>query len=566
MKIGKFSFFAIICCLLLGLVWTISAYAQPQPGSVTREVDRKVRQEVQKEMRPTAPTKPPIEEAEEKEEVPKGPKFFCKNIILTGTESFPSEDFEPIIEKYENREVHLGDLNTLAKEIERDYLKKGIISACYVPPQEVRSGVVTLTVVEAKMGELIIKDHKWYDKERLEYYWTIRPGEVLRYNEMARILYEMNKNADRTVKSTLAAGKKPGTTDVILEAETKFPVHVSATYDKEGAVASGRERKGIGLRHNNFLFADDILITGYNYGKEFWGLYGYHSIQLTPFGTWVMYGYSYSRSHPKKEYASSDLDSRSENSSGFVHQDLFMKGKYIGEVYAGMDAKDKTTRIVSGTVTRDRLRILRFGGNFILEGPGRVTYFHTELSQGINGFGARRKSSLSSRGAGNTFFAVEADMNHRLALPLGIQGVVKLAGQVAGERLTPQEEFSLGGLDSVRGYPNGDFLADNAFQSNFEMLFPIAFFLPDSWELPFDGGRIKDTVTGVTFFDYAYGEKRGMRPFEMKGMNLASIGTGLRMRFYDKFTMRLEWGFITGDKSLTESAESRFHISLDLRI
>ena len=64
MKIGKFPFFTIVFCLLLGLIWTTSAYAQPQPGSVTREVDRKVRREVQKELLPTAPEKPPIEEAD----------------------------------------------------------------------------------------------------------------------------------------------------------------------------------------------------------------------------------------------------------------------------------------------------------------------------------------------------------------------------------------------------------------------------------------------------------------------------------------------------------------------
>ncbi|MBD3425931.1 MAG: hypothetical protein GF409_01715 [Candidatus Omnitrophica bacterium] len=564
LKTSTNRFFLIFILVFLPLFFSKRiTHAQPDVGQATQEVDRKIRREVQKELQPPPPEKPDIEE-KEAEKVTKGPSFSVKKIILKGTKTFKPEQFSHLIEKYENREVNMGELNSLAKEVEREYLRKGVIAACYIPPQEVRDGVVTLQVVEARFGSLKIKEHKFFEEERLQYYWSTRPGEVLRYDKMARDLYEMNKNPDRVVKSTLYAGDKPGTTDVLLDAQTTFPVHPSFTYDREGVVSSGKDRLGWGLRHNNLLFVDDILITGYNFGEHFWGIYGYHSVPITPFGTSVMYGYSYSESSPKKDFAPLLLESRSSNSSFFVHQDLFTKGRYIGELYTGFEAKDKTSTIADGTLNRDRLRLLRFGGNFIIQRPGSVTYINPELTQGINGFGARGKTPFSSRDTSNTFFIAKGDLTHRVALDLGIQGVVRLSGQVAGEMLPPQEQYSLGGIDTIRGYPPGDYLADNAFRSNFELLLPGSF-LPIHIKLPFSDKLLRDAVTGIVFFDYGYGEKRGDRTTEEKNMNLASIGTGMRINLYDKFTLRLEWGFVTGDKPMTEYAKSRFHISLDLR-
>ncbi|MGD2279518.1 MAG: ShlB/FhaC/HecB family hemolysin secretion/activation protein, partial [Candidatus Omnitrophota bacterium] len=448
---------------------------------------------------------------------------------------------------------------------EKDYLKKGIITACFLPPQEIRDGVVTLQVVEAKMGDLHIKDHKYFDKENVEFYWTLKKGGILRYDKLSKILYLANKNTDRTVRSTLHAGKTPGATDVTLDVDTRFPVHPTGSIDNEGAISSGKWRYGVGIRDNNFLLVDDILIAGYTFGKHFLGIYGYHSVPITNIGTSIMYGYSYSQSSPKKQFGVFGLESESRTTSLFVHQDLFQKGSYKGEAYMGFEAKDKKTNIYQGAVNRDRLRILRFGGNMIHEYPGAMTYMNPELSQGINGFGARGRTPLSSREASNTFTKFNLSINHTRGLPFNIRGVWKFKWQWASEILTPQEEFSLGGINSVRGYPSGDFLADNAVQTNFEFLVP-AYFIPENIKIPYlDDRPLKDNVTGVVFFDYGWGQKRGKKLTEDDDASMAGIGVGIRLRAMKFGVIRFEWGFPVGDKPLTETAPGRFHISIDLK-
>ena len=561
-KVRNFLLFWV-SCVALGFAALPVVHAQSDFDRAVREVDRIFRKEVEKELR-TPPKKPDIEEEREKKKAPEALSFLAEKITLIGTESYSPEDFQIIIGKYEGKEVDLNDLNILCREIERDYLKKGIITACFVPPQEVRDGTVILQVVESKMGDLDIQDSKYLDEDILKFYWTIKPGQVLRYDKMSRCVYLMNKNPDRTVKATLYAGKKPGTTDVRLDAETRFPVHVTGSFDREGVVSTGKERWGAGVRHNNFLFVDDTLISGVSLGQDFYGVYGYHSVPITNMGTSIMYGVSYSEASPKKEFTDLGLKSVSQAASLFVHQDIFRKADYKGEVYFGFEAKDKTTWVYDGTTNRNRLRILTFGSNLIHEYPGTITYINPEFSQGINGFGARGKSPLSSREADNTFSIFNLNINHIRALPLNLRAAVKFKCQIASEILPSQEEFSLGGIDSVRGYPSGDYLADNAFQTNFELQIP-AFFIPEDIRIPYDDRPLKDNVTGVAFFDYGYGQKRGDRSTEQKDDSLAGLGVGVRLRVFKLGVIRLEWGFPVGDKPLTETAPGRFHISIDFQ-
>ncbi len=557
-RLGILVFFSLVLSLFAS-----RSSAQPAIDRAAREIDRPIRKEVEKKMQ-EAPKKPPVVVEEKKRPAIKGPKFFIKEIRLDGTETFPPEDFRYIIEKYENKEVSFEELNILANEIEREYLRRGVIAACFVPPQDIKDGIVTLRVVEAKMGDIKIRqDSRLFDEDILTFYWRIKKGDTLRYDLMSESLQEMNKNPDRLVRATLQAGTAPGTTDVILDSETWFPIHVTGSFDREGPFTTGRERWGLGIKDNNFLFVDDTLMAGISFGRDFSSQYAYHSIPVTNCGTSIMYGYSDNKAYPKKEFTDLQVDSRSRTYSIFLYQDVFYKYEYVGNLSFGLDAKDKRLRNIAGTTTRDRLRILRWGANITHTFPGCVTYMNPEISQGINGLGAKRRSDLSSRGADNTFTKFELDLSHRRALPIAdMQASWRANFQFASEKLMPQEEYSLGGINSVRGYPDGDFQADNAFQTNFELLVP-PFFLPDDWTLPYDDRPLKDIITGVAFIDYGYGIRRGKNHDEKREANMASIGAGVRIRLYQQVLARLEWGFVIGDNPVTETADSRFHVSID---
>lgn len=559
--------FKVIIFLLLTIIFPSLVWAAPTDSATqaaTRDLDRSIKDRVEKKLIPLPEKIPEIKEQPQKE-APKGPKILIKKIDLQGLESFSPEDFSFLTEKYENREISLEELNTLAKEIQKEYLRKGIISACFIPPQDIKDNVVIIKVIEAKMGKLIIGDHKYFRKKRLNYYWNNPPGEVLRYDSLFKSLQLMNKNSDRNVRSTLHAGEEPETTDVHLDVTTHFPLHLSASFDKEGSISTGKNSPSLGFRYNNFLGWDDSLITGYSWGRDSSSIYFYHTIPISNFGTSILYGYNYGKSFPKKQFTSLLVDSRSRNSSIFLYQDIYRNNNYLGDIYFGLDVNDKTTKTIAGTLSRDRLRILRLGTKFLNRGSGYFTLFKHEISQGTNLFGARKKGPLSSNNAKSDFTKANLTIDHRHTLPLSCQVNVKLTGQLSGTRLTPQEQYYLGGIDSVRGYPSGDYLADNAFQANFEFLFP-SFFIPKNIRLPYLKKSLKDSTIALIFFDYGWGTKRGESATNKKTVNFKGIGAGVRVQLTNKAILRLEWGFPVGDDTLTEKGDSRFHFSLDFEL
>jgi hemolysin activation/secretion protein len=554
------------------LLMSRMSYAQappPDANRATRESDRfgaEKERQVQRELS-RAPQKPALPKVEEAVPAPGERRFFVKSIKLSGCESFPPEDFNPFLEKYENRETTLTELDNLSREISSEYLRRGIIAAAFLPPQEVKDQSVTMQVVEARMGELEVKKSPFFGKKIIKYYWKVKPGEILRYDRISKSIQMMNKNPDREVKTALHAGDKPGTTNVILTPMARFPVHGQYTFDREGVSTTGKERSGFGIRNNNLLGYDDTLISGISYGKNFDSAYAYHSIPVSPDGASLLYGYSYSLSTPRKDFDRYALKSVSETVTASIRQDIYRNDEYLGDIYATFDSKDKVTwyNLGQGVLNRDRLRELTFGGNYIIRRTGSVTYISPELNQGINIFGTSKKNNpLSSMpGATPTYTKFSLGLQNRTSLPFNLQQNLRLRLQVPSEKLFSQEQYGIGGMDTVRGYPPSDYLADKMALVNAEMLSPL-FFLPKSWKLPYAAKPLKDQITAVTFFDYGYGERRG----DPKPRRLSSVGAGIRMNFYDQVLLRLEWGFqlkLLGQDPLTEGyAPSRFHISLNI--
>lgn len=533
-------------------------------------MDRLNREEIQGKFRGTKPPSGITEEIipeEEPQAASDEPKFFIRWIKLIGSETFPPEEFSPMIEKYLKQELTLTDLQVLSREIEREYIKRGVLAAVFVPPQEIRDQTAFLQVVEAKMGRLEIQDHKWFSKNRLKYYWDIEPGEVLRYEKMSHALQVMNKNPDRDVKSILRAGKEQGTTDVILEPKTNFPVHIFSTFDREGTPSTGRARLNSGIRHNNFLGLDDTMIIGYTYGAHFAGKYAYHSVPISPVGTSLTYGYSAIKSVPKKDFAQFGIYSDAENSSVSLHQDFYTKEDYLGELYFGFDAKDKRIRTNSGVFNKDRLRIFNIGGSAILRGSMSNTSVSAEFDRGVEHFGASKKGNpLASRGgnASPIFSKFNFTLQHARALPFDMQTNIKLRRQFTYDILTPQEEFNLGGLDSVRGYPPADFLADNAEIANWEILIP-PYFIPPSWRIPYEANTLRKQLQFVAFADYGHGSRKWPSANEKKAVDYIGVGGGVRMNVFNQALLRLEWGVPVGTKPLTEEGATRFHFSVDFQ-
>ncbi len=183
---------------------------------------------------------------------------------------------------------------------------------------------------------------------------------------------------------------------------------------------------------------------------------------------------------------------------------------------------------------------------FSLEGHGSPG---TPLSHQNNlAYNALRRGAKAKYFYTNLTLGEEYEFKNKMVLA----GLLRLQGTTAA--LLPMLQFGLGGYDSVRGYPERDYLADNALCTNFELRAP-----------PFQPFRLRNhEVIFLAFLDYGLGHN--LKPEETLASTewLMSVGPGLRYRVNQHVGLRIDYGFRLHQLPATTHTLGKFHLGAQL--
>lgn len=131
-----------------------------------------------------------------------------------------------------------------------------------------------------------------------------------------------------------------------------------------------------------------------------------------------------------------------------------------------------------------------------------------------------------------------------------------LRGQLADSPLISNEQFSAGGVESVRGYLESERQGDNAVQLNLELRSPP---------------RTMSMLTSVTelrahgFIDAAWLNNREPLPGQARDYRLAGAGLGLRAGSSKGAGAAVDLAWAPEDGSDTQQGDLRWHFSLDYK-
>jgi len=130
--------------------------------------------------------------------------------------------------------------------------------------------------------------------------------------------------------------------------------------------------------------------------------------------------------------------------------------------------------------------------------------------------------------------------------------------QLSDRKLLPSsEQFQIGGMSSVRGYPEGLLIGDRGYLLNGELYFPLSF-----TEKEIFGASLRDKLKGVIFVDHG-----GAFPFKGHGESinnndyLTSTGFGLMINLLKYLTGRLILGVPIANREKVKDS-FRFHFYL----
>lgn len=478
---------------------------------------------------PTLPQQTPPDRAREI-------KFVLRNIVVTGGSVYSPAQIQALYQGMIGKEVTLLDVYGVANQITAKYRTDGyVISQAVVPQQQIRDGVVTITIVEGRINRIIIRDEGKAASQKLllQYGERIRAATPLTQRVLEHYLLLMNDLPGVTVTSTLAPSDQPGTADLIIEAKyKKFDLFASA--DNRGSRFLGPYQVEAGGALNALIDTGDRLayrgVTTAFQPRELQFHEARYIATLTDVGTTLDVSATYTRTRPGFTLKFLEIEGESWTWAVRLRQPLIRSRQMNLWVWGGFDWRNSETKILDTSFSDDRLRSFRYGATFELVDQLRgANAFDVVVSHGINALGARGNSREFGR-ANYTKVNLEYQRNQQIYGP--VTGFVAFTGQYAANQLLAPEEFGLGGRTFGRAFDPSEKTGDHGFAVVAELRYTI------------DGLKIPGLDWQATLQPYVFGDwgrvyhidDNNRKTFEA----LASFGAGMRFNAGPYFTGQVE--------------------------
>jgi hemolysin activation/secretion protein len=535
-----------VLIVLLSIVFIVSfnlplfsqTVEQVQKAGKEIEKEKELREKIEK-----APAKAEVEQPAAPAPVAPSAaegKVLVKTITITGVTLLSAKVINDIIKSYKGKELTVREMQKVADLITDAYRQKGFItSRAYLPPQKIEQGTLEIRVVEGITGNIDIKGNRYFKTRLYTEKILLKKGESFDYEKLRKGLSKINQLPDRNVKAVLAPGKEPATTDVMLEAKDRLPIHIGLDWDNYGSRYVDRQRARTTLTHNNLLGFDDVLNFQYQLARgENYRLLALR--YLFPLNEGLKLGFFAASS--KIDLGDINARGKSRLYSLYATQSLIDRENVALTFNAGFDYKD-TFNFQSGNETsRDRMRVVKGSLDLDLTDALGRTLIGNEVSYGIPDImgGLEKVDDRSSRpGAGGKFVKDNLYLLRLQKLPFNATLLWKNQAQFSPYILTATEQFQIGGIVNVRGYPLAEAVGDRGSSMTWELSMPPYLF-PKDIKVPFSKAKFYDAVRIVTFYDW--GNVRLKRPTgtEEKNKTLRGAGCGLRFNLPEDFSFRVE--------------------------
>ena len=477
------------------------------------------------------------------------PPFLLKQIQVIGSTVFSSEDFAPITSTYIGKIATFETIEEISRQITELYLKNGYFtSGAYSPPQDLSDGVLKIQIIEGQLEAIEIKGlsriQKSYVRDRL-----MKGNEsVLNLNrlEEALQLLQLNPLLAR-VKAELNQGTAPELSILVVEVREAPAVSVGLQVDNYESPSIGEYRGTVAFAHQNLLGWGDRLSAEYGITE---GLDKYdvsYGIPLNARDGTVRIRYQNGESAIVEEFLEEiGIRAESERLSIGFRQPLLQSPAEEFALSLSLDLRESQTFLLdeipfSFTLGpdkgRSRVTALRFTTEWVQRAPRRVWAARSQFSFGLDLFDA----TVNELGIDGRFMAWQGQFQWVEKWDENVLFLARLATQLTPNSLLPIEQFELGGIDTVRGYPKNFRVGDNGLVGSVEMRFSLL--NDDEFGLvelsPFiDVGTVWNNQTEV-----------------ISPNTLASPGLELRWQI-DNFNVRSSYGIpLVGDERSRDSLQ-----------
>lgn len=458
----------------------------------------------------------------------------------------------------------LEDIESARVALETLYRDSGYPTVIVdLPQQNISEGIVRLVVTQGQIDRVRVSGTRFFSPSKIrEAVPELSKGQVPNIPEVQRQVQALNRsNPDRSVTPVFRPGRTPGTVEVELKVKDQLPIHGDFEINDRDSLDTSRLRTSASLRYSNLWqrghSASILYSTAPEDRNDVEVFSGTYVAPLDNDNVLAFYVVDTSSDVATVGTLGVVGDGRIYGSRLILPMTAW-KTSYFHSFTLGADYKnfDEDVVVVSGGSTPTAIDYV----NWLIEYRGTYasetvrSSFGMASNFGVRGFvnserefNEKRDNAKPNYFHANPFFDVTWDYYRGAEMFLGLKGAV------ASGPLVSNEQFSAGGVDSVRGYYESQILGDDGISAQLELRTPSldGYFWEDldnfRLHVFFDGAALntQDTPPGTPSSEEIYGTGFGFRADDLRG-----------------FDASFDWAWALKDARDVDSGDSRAHFRI----
>jgi len=432
------------------------ATAVPDAGSVTRQIETSRPATPAPQALPTVADRPPPPR-------PGAATVAVTTFVLRGHTALDEAVLQAALAPWRDTPLDYAGLQSAADRVATVYQAHGRMATASLRRQDVTDGVVAIDILEARFAGARIggraPSRVAPDRLLAMVAAQLSPGALLDTDAMNRALMLMDDLPGVAVSGSLAAGRKPGDTELVLEVADESPTVQRAQLDNSGGRAVGAERLNLQFGLSSPLGLGDhaqlsvLASAGSRYARLGYGLpVGHRGMRLQG---WVSH-VDYRVVSPELKALQARGHSSTVGSSGTwplvrsrlvnLNATLTAEARHYHNSANGSASSHYQARSMQAELSGNLFD--GWGGGGANSGTLSLTSGQVKLDGSPN----QAADAQSARTAG-AYRRWNLQLTRQQNLPADASLYIGWSMQRGSRNLDSSERMSLGGLNGVRAYP-----------------------------------------------------------------------------------------------------------------
>ena len=456
-------------------------------------------------------------------------------------------------------------------------------------PAELKDGILPIEVLEVEVTDIVVRTYdpdqnpteKGYLRTSAVKDWSpVKVGEVTNQKELDEFVNLLNLNPDRYVSAVASKGRVPDSLMVSYDIYEANPWHYFVQADNSGT----RERQWnprIGVINTNLLGIDDTFTTVYQAPldsdiDENYSLFGSYDFPvLGPRLRLNLYA-GHSEFDISPETGILDFLGRGTVYGGTLRYNALQTDGWFLDVKGTMEhTRSKITPSLFPGFLGTDIKFWLWGGGLDLHRQDDMsdTSVTFDVFSSLGGESSGAEFALARTNSSSLFSIYTASATHSQYLDPNKVG--RLSGSFrwigSDERLVPAKMTAFGGMYSVRGYDEYEFVADGGILASAQYEFDLVKYeesknTAEASENPGENEKpLLRKLAPLAFFDYGRAKIRDPIATEQEHEELSSVGTGVIVELGDNFSGAVYYGFPLTTTAATRRNKGRISVGLMLR-